>query len=431
LIKNLIIPVLIFLFTATTFGQNSLTLQDSIANYFREIKQATKENQNLWNKDLYGPILLVDPGTKQIYSNETDAEGLLKPLGQIYSGALLNNLNVANTSVHWSGKDWAMVMLPLPSDKQDRINLLAHELFHMAQPSLGFFLYNNENNHLDAKLGRIYLRLELEALIKAIQSPNITDMKNHLTNAFHFRKYRYLIYPGADSSENLLELNEGIAEYTGFIISNRSKEQAVKHFEKSINDFQSNPTFVRSFPYQTIPAYGYLLYSAKKDWNKDINIKTNLADYFIEAFKLYVPDDLEKSIDAISSRYDGPEIFAEESEREEKVKQLIAEYRSKFIEQPHFEIRFENMNVSFDTRNIMPLEDKGTIYPYIKVIDNWGILTVKNGALMSSNWDKITVTPPLKIKDKTITGDGWTLELNEGYKVIKEENNGNYILKKK
>jgi len=421
--KKILLPVLIFLFTQAVFGQ---TLQDSIATYFDEIKNATQKKQELWNKDLYGPILLINPNTRQLYSNVPDSAGSLIPLGKIYSGMLPENINFANTSVYWNGKVWAMIMLPLPADKQDRINLIAHELFHTVQPSLGFKLYDVPNNHLNDKQGRIYLRLELEALKKALQSLSISDMKNNLTNAFHFRKYRYSIYPGADSSENKLELNEGIAEYTGFTISNRSSEQAVTHFVNSIDEFLKNPTFVRSFPYQTIPAYGYLLYKTKKDWNKNISINTNLADYFIKAFNLYVPDDLEKSIDAISNRYDGQSIFSEETTREEKTKQLIAEYKYKFIEQPHFEISFENMNISFDTRNLMPIEDKGTVYPNIRVIDNWGTLTVKKESLLSSGWDKISVTNPEKVENNIVTGDGWTLELNNGYKVIKDENSGNF-----
>ena len=154
--KKILLPVLIFLFTQAVFGQ---TLQDSIATYFDEIKNATQKKQELWNKDLYGPILLINPNTRQLYSNVPDSAGSLIPLGKIYSGMLPENINFANTSVYWNGKVWAMIMLPLPADKQDRINLIAHELFHTVQPSLGFKLYDVPNNHLNDKQGRIYLRL--------------------------------------------------------------------------------------------------------------------------------------------------------------------------------------------------------------------------------------------------------------------------------
>jgi len=419
------------MFIQSLFGQNISTFHDSITTYFNEIKVETNKHQQIWVTDLYGPILLVNPNTRQLFANFSDSAGILKKDSKIYSGILPREINIANTAINWNGRRWAMIMLPLPVNKQDRINLLAHELFHVSQPSLGFQLFNTENNHLDQKDGRIYLRLELDALTKAMQATNKIELKTHLTNALTFRKYRYSLYPGADTTENLLELNEGLAEYTGFVISGRNNKQSIEHFVQSINTFLSNPTFVRSFAYQTVPVYGYLLVTTKKGWNREITIKTNLTDYFIKAFDISLPNDLKKTTEIILNQYSGEIIISEEKTREERTKKLIAEYKSKFITQPHFELVFEQMNVSFDPRNIIPIEVKGTVYPNIRVTDNWGILTVENGALMSSNWDKISVTTPIKIENKNISGDGWTLELTDGYTVTKDESTGNYKLIKK
>ncbi len=68
-----------------------------------------------------------------------------------------------------------MIMLPLPENKQKRIGLLAHESFHRIQPLLGFELNNTENNHLDQRDGRMYLRLELEALKKLFNQSQIMN----------------------------------------------------------------------------------------------------------------------------------------------------------------------------------------------------------------------------------------------------------------
>lgn len=431
MIKKLYITTLLFISIQSSFGQKVSTFQDSITTYFNEIKVEAKKHQQIWAKDLYGPILLVNPNSRQLFANFSDTAGILKQDGKIYSGILPNEINIANTAISWNGRRWAMIMLPLPVNKQDRIDLLAHELFHVSQPSLGFQLYNTENNHLDQKDGRIYLRLELEALKKAIQTTNEFEWKTHLTNALTFRKYRYSLYPGADTTENLLELNEGLAEYTGSVISGRNKKQSTGHFVQSINAFLSNPTFVRSFAYQTIPIYGYLLVNTKKGWNREITIRTNLTDYIIKAFDISLPNDIKKTTDSVLDQYNGEIIISEEKTRDEKTKKLIAEYKSKFIEQPHFEIIFQQMNVSFDPRNIIPIEDKGTVYPNIRVTDNWGILTVEKGALMGSNWDKISVGVPIKNENKNISGDGWTLELKDGYSVTKDESTGNYKLTKK
>jgi len=428
--KHLITAVALFLQLAQVNGQTPVIAGDSLAVYFREIKDATWAYRGLWNKDLYGPILLVNPGNRQFFSNVPDSAGLLKLKGSVYSCILPENVNIANTSSHWNGKDWAMIKLPLPSNKKERINLMAHELFHVAQPSLGFRLFNVANNHLDQKDGRIYLRLELEALKKAVQCTSSIESKKCLTDAFTFRMYRYSLYPGADSSENLLELNEGIAEYTGLIMSNMSRDDAVKDIVQRMDQFMSFPTFVRSFAYQTTPAYGYLLYANRAGWNREINIHTNLTAYFIQAFNITLPSLLKARVEEISDQYNGKLIIAEETEREANSKRLISEYKSKYIELPHLEIRLEKMNIAFDPRNITPVEDKGSFYKNARITDVWGILTISNGALMSPAWDKISVSVPLKVDNKTVSGDGWTLELSEGYKVSKNESTGNFSLKK-
>ncbi|NIF06232.1 hypothetical protein F3J23_12360 [Chryseobacterium sp. Tr-659] len=421
--KQTVWLIVFSLFMQSVKGQKQEISNDSISIFFDEIKTASQKNTGLWNKDLYGPILLVDPKTKELFANEADAEGELKRSGNIYSGILPGKINIANTAINWNGKRWAMIMLPLPKNKQNRINLLAHESFHSIQPALGFTLNNAENNHLDQKEGRIYLRLELEALKKAILASSEKEMQKQLTHAFTFRKYRHSLYKNSAATENLLELNEGMAEFTGVIVSDRDKKQATTFFINGIDDFLKNPTFVRSFAYHTIPAYGYLLYHKDKNWNQKITAKTDLTDYFIKTFNRKIPGDLKRSAENLSDRYNGKEIVREETEREEKTKRLIAEYKLKFIDQPHFELKFEKMNVSFDPRNIIPIEDKGTVYPNIRVTDKWGILTVENGALMSPNWDKITISGPIKTDGKKISGDGWVLELTDGYAVEKDDLN--------
>lgn len=427
--KKPILTLLSFLLLQSVLGQEKQALEKNIPVIFNEIKTETKRSYSLWNKDLYGPILLVDPKTRQVFANEADTAGILKQNEDLFTGTLPDPINIANTAMRFAGKSWAMIMLPLPQNKEDRNNLLAHELFHTIQPSLGFTLNNPENNHLDKKDGRVYLRLELEALKKAVQSSSKIELHRHLTSALTFRKYRHLCYKGADTTENLLEMNEGLAEFTGFIVSGRTKEQAKVHFVNGIHTFFTNPTFVRSFAYQTIPVYGYLLYGKNKNWNKEISPKTNLTNYFIKAFNINTSVNLKAAVESLSDRYNGKTILQEETAREEKAQKLIAEYKLRFIEQAHFTIKFEKMNVSFDPRNIIPIEDKGTVYPNIRVTDLWGVLTVEKGALMSANWDKISVTNPVKVEEKRIIGEGWTLELNEGY-ALEKDDSGNFKLKR-
>ena len=427
--KKILAYLISFLLSLVATAQTGVTFTDTIRNYFDELRTETKKGYKLWSTDLYGPILFVNPVTRTLYSNYPDSAGILKPDGKFYSGRLPAAINMANTAIDWNGRRWSMLLLPLPANKFDRINLLAHELFHRLQPAIGFPLFNPANNHLDEKEGRIYLRLELAALRKALTAATPSRMRLYLTDAVTFRKYRYSIYPAAAVTENELELNEGLAEYTGCILAGRSRKETLLHLNRVLTDFLSTPSFVRSFAYHTIPVYGYLLYATQKHWNKNVTPATNLVDYFIRVFNLILPGDLLKSVENSLSKYNGVTIIAEETARETKTKMLVAAYTRKFVDSSHFELRFEQMNISFDPGNIVPVGDHGSVYPNLRVSDKWGILTVSNGALMSPNWDKITVTIPLKNDSNIFSGDGWTLVLNEGYAVIKD--NDNYSLVKK
>ncbi len=422
-----ITPALLSMLVQSSAAQTFSTPEQAYASYFEEVRVAERQHFDLWNRDMYGPILLVDPSTRQVYSNFPDGGGALSRDGDVYTGHLPEDINIANTKVHWNGREWAMVMLPLPDNKEDRINLLAHELFHVAQPSLGFRGYSPDNNQLDEKDGRIYLRLELEALRQALEATSTSEMKRHVADALTFREYRYQLYPGAGITENLLELNEGMAEYTGAMIAGRDKNEALYHFEKSINDFVRYPTYVRSFAYVTTPTYGYLLRTIDKYWNKDISGPINLTDYFVSAFGVSIPTDLKAAVARIEDQYDGEAVIAEETAREAARRQLLSRYTSAFVEKPHFILNFESMKISFDPRNLVPLGNSGTVYPTIRVTDNWGILDVENGALMSPKWDMITVSMPTKIDGGNISGDGWTLTLDSRYTLV-HDNMGNYRL---
>ncbi|MCL2063440.1 MAG: hypothetical protein FWG98_03580 [Candidatus Cloacimonetes bacterium] len=422
-----LVVLLMVLLSCSTLRNKEINYYE---NVFQEVMEITQRHIDLWDVDLYGSILLVDPQTKHIYANEPDLFGVLGSDKTLYTGILPDDVPIANTAIEWSEKRWAMVMLPLPIDKYERLTLIVHELFHREQATLGFEANNPEDNsQLAKKEGRVYLRLEMEALKQSVLSllsddnsiQNDIETNQHLTNAFLFRKYRQSLYPEAEYNENLLELNEGVAEWTGLMISERDNKQLRLYFEKGISDFQNMPSFVRSFAYYTIPAYGYLLSQKDDSWNKNITNTTNLIEYFISAFAINIPNDLQNTVEEIIDLYNGLSIIHEESIREAENEALIAHYKNIFIESSPFELHFVDMNIVFDPRNLFPLEDFGTVYPTITVIDVWGTLTVENGALLSKLWDKISLSTPIEIQGTTVLGDGWILELTDEYIIEKDE----------
>lgn len=429
--KRIILLFVFFILLQMSHSQKIVVNDNDIKLVFEEIKQATKLHYDLWNKDIYGEILLVNPVTREIYANMADADGYLKNDNGIYKAILPKEINFANTSIEWKGMHWAMIMLPLPENKFTKTDLLAHELFHRSQLSLGFKFDFVDNEHLDLKMGRVYFRLEMEALKKAVLSTTTREKKRNLANALIFRKFRNSIYASSAISENILELNEGLAEYTGQTISGRNFEQRREYMISRMNAFMNNPTYVRSFAYITTPMYGWLLSENKKYWNKDITMSSNLTDYFIKSFGINIPANLQSIIETISQQYDGETIMKEETVRAEENAKIVAAFTTKFITQNHINIQLEQMNFAFNPGNIIPLEDKGTVYPNIRLTDVWGVLTVNGGgALISKNWKIVTISKPVKVEGNLISGEGWNLELTDGYQ-LSEGENGNYFLVRK
>jgi hypothetical protein len=440
-----VITILTFcFFQLSGISAQEKTIKDTISSYFQEIKLNTRLHKDLWGNDLFGPILIVNPYSRQVYANYPDLEGVLKQENEIFTGTLPNGVLVGNTAIDWNGRRWAMILLPFISkDLYDRLNLFSHELFHLSQPALGFDLkkmlsqlppefdlQNIGNDHLEKKDGRIYLRLELEALQKAINSKKAGEANEHIKNALIFRKYRYMIFPYARISENFVELNEGLANYTGLSMCGKNSLEIVTKLEKSLLEFKQYPTFTNTFAYMTIPFYGFILSKKEKYWNKKIESNTNLTDFFINSFNISLPDSVAKDISTISKEYNGERIIQEESIREQAIRDRVAMYKGKFIESPHLEIPLESKRFSYDTRNTTSLDEYGTVYQIMTVSGSWGLLTVTGGALVAKERDRVTVSIPTSFNNETVAGDGWTLKLNKGFIFEKDSIGGNYFLSK-
>lgn len=390
---------------------------DMISGYFQETEQITAQHVNVWDINLYAPMIIVDLEQQLIFANEADENHILKKRGNIYVAPLPPDLMIANTAVEWQNKRWAMAILPLPLDKKGRISLLTHELFHVAQPQLNFALFSPNNQHLDDKAGRIYLRLELNALLQALKSP-IPQRDSHVRAALSFRMQRYQLYPEARVLENQLELNEGLAEYTGLLFSDRTHAETLLHFQKSADAFLNNPTFVRSFAYQTIPLYGFLLkqsHPAYQDWHKQITVKTNLSDYFTQAFKV-APLNTEPSPQ--SAVYNEKTIFQEEEIRAQKKQREIQAHKANFLQSPHLEIPLKQTSISFDPRNIMPIPGVGTYYPNLQLSDIWGKLSVHEGVVVNQDRTTLYLKYPTHTTALSATGPGWTLTFSEHFVLV-------------
>ncbi len=405
---------------------------DSMRSLFSLTAAITRAHISLWDKDIYGPIMLVDPESRELYANMPDNEGMLRPAGEMYTGLLPKQIPISNTDLEWGGLHWAMIRLPLPKNRFDQLELITHELFHAAQPAFGYHFRQEVNGHLDRREGRVFLRLELEALRQALLAGRFTRSLEHLQNALLFRRYRHQLYRGSEGAENQLELLEGLATYTGQMMSGRDKWQWRNYLQYRLGMYDPAHSFVRTFAYETIPVYGFFLYHKENDWNKRVTVDTDLTELFSEAFGMDQRIILPRFIKQAAEEYDGRRIADEELRREISHNARLDIYREKFLEKPHLEIQLGEIGLSFDLHGVIPLdEDEGVVYLSIEIGDHWGTLRVDgSGALMRMDWRWVIVSQPLLVEGNHVTGEGWSLQLNEGYRV-EESRDGNYLVTRK
>jgi hypothetical protein len=65
----------------------------------------------------------------------------------------------------------------------------------------------------------------------------------------------------------------------------------------------------------------------------------------MNAFGIELPSDMNTAISSAQNSYNGQNIVQQEKQREEETLRKVAEFRKKFVEQPHLELVFEKMNI--------------------------------------------------------------------------------------
>jgi hypothetical protein len=225
---------------------------------------------------------------------------------------------------------------------------------------------------------------------------------------------------------------EGLASYTGQMMSGRNKWELRNYLITRIMAFDKIPSYVRTFAYETVPVYGFFLYQKDNNWHKNLDNETDLTSLFAEAFGMDMRIILERYVNQVADEYNGRFIVDEELKREISSNARLDIYRKKFLEDPHLEIRLGEINISYDFENIIPLdEDEGIVYFTMQISDYWGILTVSGGgALLRSDWRWVIVSEPTDIKDNMVLGEGWSLVLNDGF-FIEKTGSGDYLLSRK
>ncbi len=401
---------------------------------FEEARQISAADKGrTWGISLYGPIIFADPVTNRAIANEPDPHGTLKKTGSVYEGKLPESIPVENTAIEWEGKRWTMVRWPLPQNKLSRDRLLAHEMFHRIEPSLGVPVRDAVNGHLDSMEGRLWTYLEWRALAAALSAPPGQAQTSAIADALLFRRHRQQLFPGSSAQEDALELNEGLAEYTGVVLGEPDAAAARWHAIARLADPTTSQSLVRSFAYTSGPAYGLLLDERSPGWRKKINATSDLASLL----SLTVPSGTEISSPGAgiahqrSMLYGASALETDEAERKTKSDALKSKYRALLVSGPTLTLPIgETMNFGFDPGEVTPLDSSETVYPTLQASDDWGSIEVTEAALVSFPKHIVRVAAPASGTEGTINGPGWVLKLAPGWQIV-PTTEGSFIARKK
>jgi len=394
---------------------------------FDEAKRlAQADHGRLWGKSLDGPKLFVDPRTRFVVGNQADAEGKLKPEAGVFVGSLPPNIPIANTAYQWAGVHWSMLLWPMPDDKTERSIILMHESWHRIQADLGLASNDPLNAHLDTMPGRYWIQLEWRALSRALLS-NHAERKTAIEDALLFRQHRRSLFKKSDLIENQLELHEGLAEYTGVKLSALPDAEQrlllVKRFEKWPTEMKS---YVRSFAYFSGPAYGLLLDETAPSWIGKIKAGDDLSLLLATAAKLKLETPSEALLKERARHYDGDKLWTSEGTREGARLKRVAAFRQILVEGPVLVLPLVKSQRSFNPSELVPLEGHGTVYPTLTLSDRWGKLEVRKASLISTDHTKVIVPAPKKVEASVLSGDGWELRLEPGWKLVKGARSGDW-----
>ena len=389
--------------------------QEIAAAYFREAAAlCEREGGRLWGISLCGPIVFADAVTKSIATSHPAPDAPRPAM-----------LGFANTALDWGGTRWTTVvwrMIPA-TDSIARRRLIVHEMFHRIQPQLGLFLPEPNNEHLETLDGRYWLQLEWRALAEALGSSGPARLRA-IADALTFRAARHARYESAAANERVLELNEGLAQYTGTVVSAGTSDAAAASAIAQLRAAPREQTFVRTFAYASGAGYGVLLDAFAPGWTRRLTPSDDLAQLLATAAGVGGTSMASAASDAPSAaqRYDGVALRSAEEKLEAERQARLADYRRRFVDGPVLIIPRPG-SASFVTNGLTPIPGVGTVYPTYRATGAWGSLV---GDLVLVGAETLSVPAPAGTEGARLTGDGWTLTLAEGWVVRPAPRTGDF-----
>ena len=373
--------------------------------YFKEAKAlCERDGGRLWGVSLCGPMVIADAATGTIATSQpAPAADRPRALGFV-------NAPLQWGGVTWSAYDWQMI----PKDDQgERGRLFMHELFHCIQPRLGLMTGGSagDNSHLDSLEGRYWMRLEWRALARALGASGAARTSS-IADALAFRAARHQRFPDAAAAEHPVEINEGIATYTQYVLGSDSAEDARRHAIATLTGSETSTSFIRTFAYASGAGYGLLLDALSPGWHRKITTASDFGQLLSAAAGVTAPPDAA----AAAARYDGASLRTAEEQRDRDQQAIIAELRRRYVDGPVLIVpRAGSGSVNNMGATVIP--GAGTVFRAMANKGAWGFFDARDGALISADGQTISLPAPVVVDATTLKGDGWTATVGPGWTV--------------
>jgi predicted transcriptional regulator with HTH domain len=429
--KLIFLPLLLLLFSCKEEITTSWMTIEKANSYFRDIEEiCNQDSGKLWNKNLYGNILLIDRTSRSVFSNFPDEQGLLKGKDGVYTGTYPKELIINITPVSFGGTKYAMVPLPAVEDTNSVRRRAIHSLFHCFQETMGVdpVIYNQRN--MEDREARLWIKLEWKALRKAIASKGDERLRA-IRDALVFRGANRELYSNYADDANHFETYEGLATFTYFKLCTANDEEFRKRILEYLDRIYGMSSYARSYGAVHGALYASLLYEGGYDLKLLQPDANDLGNLLKDLYKIELPLICRDVAGSLAFSYDLDIITKEEEQRTADIKESLHKQTSTFTDKAIVLFELESPYFDFEPEDIHPLDTMGILYSSMRVSDNWGKLTIdRGGCLVSNNYKYLRITAKgYKAEKNHISGDGWHLIIADGWELV--EMNQNYLVRKR
>jgi hypothetical protein len=392
--------------------------QQRARQFFQEAQAlCARDGGRLWGESICMPMVIGDARTQTFATSQPPPAAPRPRLVGILMGP-----------VQWGDTMWAALSWEVVADQPPRVRnaMFLHESFHIVQMRLGLGVETVSAEHLDSPDGRYWLRLEWHALARALRESGAARA-SAIRDALAFRQARHARFPDMVETERALDINEGLASYTGIVLAAPSEADAIASALDELTGQESGESYVRTAAYASGPAYGLLLDAASPGWTRRVRVSDDPAEMLMRALAIQPAADVE----AAAARYGGAEIRAAEDQRERQRQARMAELRRRFVDGPVLLMPGGGGGFS-DSHGAVVIPDVGTVwFGEYHQKGPWGALDADGGVLVSTDGHTRRLPAPVRRDETTIVGDGWTLKVAPGWMVREGARQGDYEVVKR